>query len=325
VGLVVISKKPGWRKRLAQKWLAWRSTLLVVGTVVVVILAVYGYWIRPSLGGPTTTHAYWYGGGEIPTNLDRENLVRLGWYLSPLGLALATLGVCLSLWKLDKRTVLFLCSGLFFSMLYLWRIQANPHQIYTMRRYVPVVMPFFIVAAAHFLTWLYERQVRWQKWAGIILGVAWIASLGWLARGFVSQVDYRGIIDQMNRLDAQLSTNSILIFDDQSPIGQGDFLGTPLRFLYGHDVFSLREPELLSEGLLERQIEKWRAEGREVYWLGQNDSTALLQGYALEHQGDYQITVVVLEGTYEARPWRRNTIRWNGSISRVVDSAEKQQ
>jgi hypothetical protein len=322
--LIVMDRKPRLRKWGVQMWAAWRVPLLSLVTASVIILAVYGYWIRPALGGDSTAHAYWYGGGEIPADLDRENLVRLGWYISPLGLALAVSGICLSLWKLDRRIALFLGSGLFFSLLYLWRIQANPRQIYAMRRYMPIVLPFFIVSAAYFLTWLYARPVRWQKWTGMFVGVVWIVSLAWLARGFVSQVDCRGAVTQIDDLNTRLVPNSVLIFDDQAPVGQGDFLGTPLHFLYGHDVFSLRRPELVRERQLEQQIERWRTEGREVYWMGVPQNTQALGDYTLEYQGDYQTSLVALEASYKARPWRHITIEWGGEINRVVDPTNRQ-
>ena len=82
--------------------------------------------------------------------------MRLGWYLGPAGIALGVAGMCWMLVKdLNRRTVFLLGTGLFFSLLYLWRIQANPHQIYAMRRYVPVVLPFFIITAAYLINWLY--------------------------------------------------------------------------------------------------------------------------------------------------------------------------
>jgi len=318
--LIVAHRKPDWRNWIVEKWTALRPKLLLTTITLVVMLAVYGYWARPIVSGPTTWRTYWYGGGEIPANLDRENFVRLGWYLSPLGLTLAVAGTCLSLWTLNRKTASFLGSGLFFSLLYLWRIQANPHQIYAMRRYVPVVLPFFIVTAAYFLAWLHERPVQWQKWSAVIVGAVWGVSLAWLARGFVSQVDYRGVIAQMDELNSRLAPHSVLIFDDQAAVGQGDFLGTPLHFLYGHDVFSLRRPERLATGQLDRQIERWRAEHRQVYWWGPSQNTHGLGDYTLEYQGDYQISLVVLETPYENRPTQRITVGWGGEIN-LVDSA----
>ena len=60
-------------------------------------------------------------------------------------------------------------------------------------------------------------------------------------------MDYRGVIDQLDRFNAALPPHSVLIFGDSAPVGVGDLLGTPLRFLYGHDVFTLRNADALDK------------------------------------------------------------------------------
>jgi hypothetical protein len=77
--------------------------------------------------------------------------LRLGWYLTPLGIWLGVLGSGLMLWRVNRRTVMALALGFMFSGVYLWNISANPHHVYVMRRYVPAVMPFFILGAAYLL------------------------------------------------------------------------------------------------------------------------------------------------------------------------------
>ncbi len=237
LALIVLSLRPQLRARVLA-WVTVRRSLWVAGGVVLVVgLAVYGYFLRPHLG-QIRTAAYWYGGGEIP-NLDRENLVRLGWYLGPAGIALSVAGVCWMLIKdLNRRTAFLLGAGLFFALFYLWRIQANPHQIYAMRRYVPVVLPFFIISAAYLIHWLFVNLRGKTRWfVSIGLTLIWFSGILLSARGFVSQIDYRGIIDQLDRFNTELSPHSVLIFGDSAPVGIGDLLGTPMRFLYGHDVF----------------------------------------------------------------------------------------
>ena len=141
-------------KRLPWGWIA---------ALLVIVLALYAYLVRPHLG-QVLSYAYWYGGGQLP-DVDRENLVRLGWYLSPLGVALGVLGTAWMLVKeANRRTAFLLGAGLFFSLLYLWRIQANPHQIYAMRRYVPVVLPFFVVAATYLIYRLSTLRRNWARW-----------------------------------------------------------------------------------------------------------------------------------------------------------------
>jgi hypothetical protein len=319
LALIVLGARPQLRMR-AVTWLDARRLLWVTGAVILLAaIAVFGYFVRPHLGEVKTT-AYWYGGGEIP-NLDRENLVRLGWYLGPAGIALGVAGMCWMLIKeSDRRTAFLLGVGLFFSLLYLWRIQANPHQVYAMRRYVPVVVPFFTVSAVYLLHWLYENlRGRW-RWVSIGLTLIWFFGILNSARGFVSQVDYQGIVHQFDELNASIPSHSVLVVNDPTPVGVGDVLGTPLRFLYGHDVFTLRDPESLDKERFHELVRDWQAEGRPVYWL------SIPGGYPypgseteLGLPAPYDLSAQVLENTYERKPRELFDARWQFSIRAIAD------
>jgi hypothetical protein len=236
--------------------------------------------------------------------------------LSPLGIALAAAGICLMLWQINARTALILGIGLFFSLLYLWRIQANPHQIYTMRRYVPAVLPFFILATAYLFGWMLRQHRRWIGYSGIALAVLWIAGLAWSARGFVSQIDYDGIIAQMDDLNSQLEPDSVLLFIDQNPITLGDIVGNPLQYLYGHSVYSLRDVAEVDIDLLRSVVERWEESGRTVYWVG--DTTLIVEnGLSIQDSFVYTLSTPQLEASYEHKPTQILDIIWKLDISQL--------
>ena len=315
--LVVLDRRRDWQRQLAG-WLTAQHQLLSAGSALLVIgLAGYGYFLRPRMGMATLI-PYWYAGGQIP-NLDYENLLRLGWYLSPLGLALGVAGIGWLLVKgVQRRTVLILGAGLFFSCFYLWRIQANPHQVYTMRRYVPVVVPFFTLAGAYLIDWLWRHLRRNVRWVSGGLALAWLVALLLSARGFVSQVDNRGIIAQMDALNAQLRPHSVLIFGDPAPVGSGDFIGTPLHFLYGQDVFTLRDLQALDRERLDQTLDRWQAEKRAIYWItGTSPEQWPLASWQLCDIIRYKIETVALEGTYDRRPAALISSSWSGEIATI--------
>jgi hypothetical protein len=293
----------------------------VAASGAIIGLALYGWFIRPHLGGVEGVYSDWFGGGAIPRLLDRENLVRLGWYLSPLGIALATAGTCLLIWYADRQTVPLLLVGLVFSLLYLWRVQANPHHVYVMRRYVPVVVPYAMVAGAYGLRRLAWHKSDWSRVGAVILAVIWLAGLGLLARGFVSQVDYRGIIGQMESLNRQLDPHSVLIFDDQAAVSLGDFVGTPLQYVYDHRVFSLRDPDALDTHLLQETIRAWQQAGRTVYWVGE---PARLTELALSAGQPFSATISVefLEGTYDRKPTQLLPLNWTLTVTPIQGSGK---
>jgi hypothetical protein len=318
LALIVLSLRPQLRARV-MAWVVARQALWVtVAAALVVALAVFGYFLRPHLGSIVAS-AYWYGGGEIP-NLDRENLVRLGWYLGPAGIALGVAGMCWMLLKdLNRRTVFLLGTGLFFALLYLWRIQANPHQIYSMRRYVPVVLPFFIITAAYLINWLYVNLRGKTRWfVSIGLTLVWFSGILFSARGFVSQIDYRGLIVQLDHLNEALPPRSVLLFSDAAPVGVGDMLGTPLRFLYGHEVFVVRDTTALDRTQFIKAIHGWQQAGRNVYWIGMPGGPAWpALDISLGPPAVGQIDVVALEGAYDHKPTALNTLKWVIPLAQV--------
>lgn len=280
------------------------------------LYAMHGWFIRP-VTGIIVTYNDVFSPGAIPI-LDHENWLRLGWYLSPVGVWLGVFGVCLLILRLNRRSALLVGAGLLFSTFFLWRINANPHQIYAMRRYLPLVMPLFVVGTVVLLGWLAGRWRGWGTAVAALLAGVWLAGLGLSARGFVSQVDYPGLYPQLAALSDQFAPHAILLFNDQQPITQGDQLGTPLRFLFGHDVLSLRSVSPAQRARLEARILAWQADGRSVYLLHvPGAQIEQLPWDLMQHDGTYLIETTRLEATYDRRPTAIQTLQWAGDIYRL--------
>ena len=306
-----------WLPRRVGRYRAPDHVQRIVRYVLLALLfayALYGWFLRPELN-TTTLRPDTFSAGEIPVT-NHENWIRLGWYLSPLGIWLGVSGAGLMLWRVNRRSVMALALGMMFAGVYLWNISANPHHVYVMRRYVPAVMPFFILGAAYLLGYLGFRRADWDRSAPAFLrrlphpvgpllvaavALAWLAGLGWSARGFVSRVDFHGLTKQVDELAERFPAGAVLLFNDQSPVGQGDIWGTPLKFVYDHNVFSLRRPPETMSAVLVESIETWQNSGRLVVWIGPTDW--------LDEQGmSYQTEEVILsserlEGSYTHKPY----------------------
>ncbi len=279
VGFLFVDAWAGGRpERLS--WLArWVGRGATALALLVVLAALYAYFIRPRQANLAAEIPYWYADHTFPY-VEPYNLVRLGWYLSPLGIALAVLGAWWMLrHDLSQRTALFLGIGLFFSFLYLENSRNNPHHIYVMRRYVPAVIPAFTIAAAYalerwwrrpsiHLPWRavpgeahkYRGRWRWLAWGVIVVQVA---SLLYAARIVVRQVDHRGLVDQLTSWAESLDANAVILFDDDRAVSAGATVGTALRYLFGRTVFDLQEEHLTGE-ILENLVRTWHAQGRRV-------------------------------------------------------------
>ncbi len=295
--------------------------LVLIGLILAT--AVYGWFIRPYTAEPILIPDTYSQTLLLYTN--HENWIRLGWYLFPTGIWLGVLGSCLLIWHVEWKTVVLVAVGLMFSALYLWDVRANPHHVYVMRRYVPAVLPFFIFSGSYLIGWLLKKGRIWQlssaktRYGFIVLGVltaiVWLFGLAWSARGFISQIDHQGVVDQLAAIDDLLQADSVLIFNDQSPVGLGDIWGTPLKYIFGHDVFTLRDLDLLNDMQLVEMIEFWQNNERSVVWIG---DSAWLDKNALGYQQQIiEIGSRQLEGSYEHKPKVVVPVTWTLPMSRI--------
>lgn len=165
------------------------------------------------------------------------------------------------------------------------------------------------------------KKKIWSSAIALILTLAWLGGFGWLARGFVTQIDYQGILPQFDQFDDQIEPDSILIFNDPAPIGQGDIIGTPLRFLRGYNVLTLRDPDALDKQQFSQTISQWQAEGYDVYWMTvANGHEWPLPDWNLNQIGAYDIQTTVLENSFYHRPSQIEARRWQGEITLVQPS-----
>ena len=286
---------------------AWLARLggqgLRIAAVAVALLAVYGYLLRPLLAEPGGIAYYWYGDHQVPY-VEPYNMVRLGWYLSPLGLLLSVVGSCLALWRgWSRRSAWLLLIGLLFSVFFLYNSRNNPHHIYVMRRYVPVVIPFLMLMAAYALDHLGAALPRYGRSVSGLLAIGLTAWLLLNARVVIPHIEYEGLIKQFGSFAEALGDGpTVLLFNDARPVGPAATVGTPLRYLEGFTVFDLQE-EQLDQPLLAEQIRLWQMAGYRVVMIEGEQATALFaDDLTPQHAGQFEFRYPMLETTYEHMP-----------------------
>jgi hypothetical protein len=89
----------------------------------------------------------------------------------------------------------------------------------------------------------------------------------------------------------------------------GDFWGTPLKFLYDHEVFTLRQPDQVDASLLVQTIKNWQNKGYTVYWIG---DTSWLAQQNIAHASSILATLTAanLEATYDRKPQKIINVEW---------------
>lgn len=305
----------GWLGRaLSKRILRHGVALLLIGA------AIYAYFVRPRIGH-TAFAEYWYADSRIPVS-NHENLVRLGWYLSPLGIGLAVFGGVLVILNERWAEVWPLWgTGGVFTVLYLYNILNNPFQIYAMRRYVPVVVPFCILLAAYGISWIW-RRLPWRRAGMVVSTIVLVTLVGWLAyngRLIWGHVDQEGAARQIEQVADSFEGNSIALFVDPAPVGLGAVLGTPLQFLHGITSFDLQE-DALDMSSLKVQVSRWLEKGYGLYVVKEPDASDLFPSDCLVPIRTARLDVPRLERSYDHAPSLIEQVHYRAEIYQVTST-----
>ena len=150
--LVLLASAVPFVRRL-RPWVTSKALLTVV-CVAVCGLAAYAYWLRPT----ASDHPVWkyervgYS-FDVSRDYRQDSLVNLGRYVSPPVVLAAIAGWLLCLWMLARQRrnphlvpPLVVIAGC--AAVYLWDPAVYPDHYWAIRRFVPVVIPGFVLYAA---------------------------------------------------------------------------------------------------------------------------------------------------------------------------------
>ncbi len=258
------------------------------------------------------------------------NLVRVGWYLSPLGIILGVVGYALW-WRhgLSRASWLFLAVAFVGTFFFVRQTYGTSEQtyIYILRRFVPIAYPAFSLGMAYALVALaggreQEAGGRKQEAGGRLVLATGITGL--LVAFFIvtnqpiyRHVEYAGALDQVGALAARFTPGRDVlllrggdsIYADSRDIP--DLVATPLRFAYGLDAFTVKssQPGAYANDLA-AEVARWQGQGRQVYLLlGASGASFVLPGYRLEPTGSFTLDIPEFEQLTNQKP--RNVARFN--------------
>ncbi len=269
-----------------------------------IALSAYAYFLRPSLE-PVRTTLTWPSWNEFPL-LDAHNWVRIGWYLTPLGLLLSTLGMAVLLLRAPlERVGLFLAIGGLTTVQYVWRIRNTPYHIYTMRRYVPIVLPTLaILAAAAIAAIARSRRLPLARAWAALLALGLVGGLLWQSRFVLRERDMAGALARLAELESHLAPRAVLLVAEPPTALLADTFGPPLRFLYDHPVVPVRRAEPATvASLLARVFARAAAEGRPVQLVAVEPISPGVRGQlGLWPLTEVGVSLPLLMNTYDSYP-----------------------
>jgi 4-amino-4-deoxy-L-arabinose transferase-like glycosyltransferase len=271
--------------------------------ITVVLLSLYAYFLRPVLE-PPREYAVWPE-TSVGIVLNGENWVRMGWYLTPLGLFLATIGLALILARgaLPRMTVV-LGVGVLTTLQYVYNILNAHYHIYAMRRYVPIVIPMLLLFAAVGALAFPVLRRRWITYSVRGLCVAGLAAgLLYQARFVLPQQDFKGVLAQVQALDAHLDPDAIVLFAEPAAGIFADTVGTPLRFIAGREVATVRADHPQNAAFLTALMARASTTGQRVQLLATAPlSDSVRENVVILPASVYTVSSELLMNTYAGYP-----------------------
>jgi hypothetical protein len=240
----------------------------------VLVLAAYAYLLRPMLSA-------WAGAdGNDPARRladagpllalgfrqlaahDAQSLVRLGWFVSPLGLVLGVLGLWAVLRDWRPRYLFPVLLGLSFSAFYLYKLRVWNDYPFALRRFVPVTLPLLLGFAAFLLARLSARAGP-RRILAAALALVLVAIYARDTARIAPYTDWRGAVGFVSNVARRFGPEDVVVFEQPRSI---HLLSLPLWAVHGVNALELArfnpDPERLRH-----LIAAWRGRWRNVYFV----------------------------------------------------------
>jgi hypothetical protein len=208
------------------------------------------------------------------------------------------------------------------ALLYLWRPSITPDHIWVMRRFLPAILPLFVLIAFGALNVLAEQRVLGRAlrgWDGrrslaLALGVAAIAYPAYTIRNVTQMTQQRGFETAVTKVCNRIGSRGAVVVPQESapltwyydPQTLRSFCNVPVAIM-GSGRTSALTPRLpngrLSPAALRALSRSWAAQGRKLFVVAANRSTiASLVPHARPRVFRVRRTDHLLEQTLVRRP-----------------------
>lgn len=238
------------------------------------------------------------------------NLVRVGWYISPLGIMLSALGLCAWLWHgVTRRDWLFMLVTLSTAVIFIQLSYGTSTQtyIYIMRRYLPTVYPGLALFSAYAIMSIWKAQ-WWRRFVSITCASMLLVFLVVTIRPIIRTPEHAGAFEQVATLAATSTINDVVLIRGGAPNyvaarDASDVLALPLMAIHGRAVFGIRSqtPDNYAPDLVTLYT-RWMQQGRRVYLLLGANGAMWLPGMTLVKQAPFTFMVPEFSQLTQQKP-----------------------
>lgn len=308
-----------------------RRIVFVSLSALVTVVFVYGYFLRPVMdSGANLLPLAPPFQGFVPY-YDELNLVRLGWYLTPLGLGLSCIGIILALRQVvlkgQVRPLPFLLLLAAFLLFYGYKSRAFPDNYWVIRRFAEVTIPAMLILVGLVIQRFYRLASRYPSAAaqstfrrhlprvcGSALLIAMIATQTVAAWPFFRQTELGGTWAQMALLATRTAEADVILFENGR--AQQFFLG-PLRNLFGQSVLPLAHNKP-NPAVFERVVGEYLSANKKVFLISCDEWTSLdSPNYLFEPTERFHFTTRLVESTYRRLPETMQSVHYSLQLYEV--------
>ncbi len=306
----------------------WRRNVFLGASILVTLAFTYGYFLRPWMASGDDLLALPPPHQGMIRFYDELNLVRLGWYLSPLGLFLAYVGSILAVRQVVlKRQIgpaLFLLVLGVFLLFYGYKSRAFPDNYWVIRRYAELVIPGLLILAALAVQRLHQMATAAMARSGLRRFLLRTCSLGLLAIlvtwktvmawPFLREAELGATLTQMGALADRMVDADVILFEYGS--AQQFFVG-PLKHVFRQSVFPLAHSKPDSAAF-ERVVGEFMAQGKRVFVVACEEQTSLRSSkFLFKPKERFYFSSRLVEQTYERLPKGMQGVRYSLQIYEV--------
>ncbi|HUX86114.1 MAG TPA: hypothetical protein VMW65_03850, partial [Chloroflexota bacterium] len=237
---------------------------------VVATLAIYAYFIRPLGSQPVLGSQI--SDARLALMNTQQSFVRLGWFVTPIGLAFGVLGwmIILRSWRnrLTALPILLIATDAYF---FLADARITPVYYWAARRWIPLVIPGVCLGIAVALVWLAPRTLQNWKRMFLPIGVAAILLVELFPniQPLLGYVEYRGAVSQLGKLASDVPPNSVVLFANGDA---GTRFSVPMEYIFERTSILVPKDVQVDDAIV-RAARLWASQGRPIYWIGPDNST----------------------------------------------------
>ena len=176
------------------------------------LILIYFYFVRPYCMEPHQVFAD--ESGKNIESLREQTFYRLGWYFTPLGLALASAGliVAFTRWR-HSAQLAFTGIALLFLLYYSYDIHCTPYQPYAMRRLFPFVVPALCFGIPFLIQSIPVKQCSTKVKGLIILLVTAILlpQFQQISQKLIIRENYKGLYRYLSTVSQKLPKDELIL------------------------------------------------------------------------------------------------------------------